>query len=224
MIPANAPPLGQHCINAFTRAVPASLCAFYHIDAKLEARDFLLYRMSTQMHQEYLKHYRCFDPLKPQNCAAVGLPVVSLQAGIARQLRRETELYQRFLQHNGVYDVVEIIASANNRPVVGLSMLRDASLGRFSSREFAVLHALQGLLELAANNTQQRLALDASDRLVGLTSREQEIAVLLREGACNKTVALRLGIGLPTVKTHLINLFRKLGVSNRTELVSALFL
>ncbi|MNC73626.1 CsgBAC operon transcriptional regulatory protein [compost metagenome] len=57
-----------------------------------------------------------------------------------------------------------------------------------------------------------------------LTPREQEIALLLREGISNKLLARELGVGLPTVKTHLINLFRKLGVSSRTELVSTLFL
>lgn len=48
--------------------------------------------------------------------------------------------------------------------------------------------------------------------------------MLLREGVSNKQLARHLDLGLPTVKTHLINLFRKVGVKNRTELVGALFL
>lgn len=65
---------------------------------------------------------------------------------------------------------------------------------------------------------------EADPRLAGLTPREREIAWLLRDGADNKTIARRLDLGLPTVKTHLINLFRKVGAGNRTELVSTLFL
>lgn len=57
-----------------------------------------------------------------------------------------------------------------------------------------------------------------------LTARERQIALLLRDGASNKLLARQLGIGLPTVKTHLLNLFRKVGARNRTELVARLFL
>jgi DNA-binding NarL/FixJ family response regulator len=57
-----------------------------------------------------------------------------------------------------------------------------------------------------------------------LTPREWQVAELLRAGLSNKEVARQLGVGLPTVKTHLINLFRKVAVSNRTELVTTLFL
>ncbi|WP_137819247.1 helix-turn-helix transcriptional regulator [Pseudomonas sp. 2FG] len=216
--------LGQRCIHAFTSLVPASLCAFYRVDERLEAQDFLLYRMTAQMHRAYLEHYRHLDPLKPLNCAASGRSVVSLQLGSAQQGRRDTELYQGFLQRNGVCDVVEIIALDNHRPIAGLSMLRDASLGRFNPNELAALHALQGLLELAARSPFEHPDRSTDERLQGLTSREREIALLLRDGVCNKTLAQRLEVGLPTVKTHLINLFRKVGVRNRTELVGALFL
>jgi DNA-binding CsgD family transcriptional regulator len=62
------------------------------------------------------------------------------------------------------------------------------------------------------------------DSLSGLTPKERQIALLLRQGASNKQLALELDVGLPTIKTHLINLFRKTGVTSRTELVGALFL
>ncbi|MCW5342331.1 response regulator transcription factor, partial [Pseudomonas aeruginosa] len=53
---------------------------------------------------------------------------------------------------------------------------------------------------------------------------EREIALLLRDGVSNKCLAQCLGLGLPTVKTHLLNLFRKTGARSRTELVKRLFL
>jgi len=212
--------LGQRCIAAFTRVVPATLCAFYRIDQQLQAGHFSLYHMSAQMHEAYLQRYRHYDPLRPRNCAAAGRPVLSLHMGMAQQGRHETEVYQGFLQRHGVCDVVEIIACRQDRPIAGLSLLRDASLGRFSPDELGTLHALQGLLEIAA----QAPYCTTDERLSQLTPREREIAWLLRDGMCNKTIAQRLDLGLPTVKTHLINLFRKVGVGSRTELVSTLFL
>lgn len=211
--------LGQRCIAAFTRVVPATLCAFYRIDPNLQARDFSLYRMPEQMHQAYLQRYRHYDPLQPRNCAAAGRPVLSLHMGMAQQGRHATEVYQGFLQRHGVLDVVEILACDGERPVAGLSLLRDNALGHFSVDELGTLHALQGLLEIAALAPYSQV----DERLANLTPREREIAWLLRDGADNKSIARRLDLGLPTVKTHLINLFRKVGVGNRTELVSALF-
>ena len=57
-----------------------------------------------------------------------------------------------------------------------------------------------------------------------LTYREEQIARLVRDGRSNKEIARDLALGQPTVKTHLMRMYRKLGVSNRTELVGALFL
>jgi DNA-binding CsgD family transcriptional regulator len=104
--------------------------------------------------------------------------------------------------------------------VAGLSLLRNAELGPFSAQELGILLPLQGLMQLAARTLVPR----GAEKLTQLTPRERQIALLLREGASNKQLARHLEVGLPTVKTHLLNLFRKAGVSNRTELVAALFL
>jgi len=58
------------------------------------------------------------------------------------------------------------------------------------------------------------------DPLIDLTPRERQIALLLRQGASNKQLAQELNVGLPTIKTQLINLFRKTHASRRTEWVT----
>ncbi|MDX1685313.1 MAG: response regulator transcription factor [Saprospiraceae bacterium] len=52
-----------------------------------------------------------------------------------------------------------------------------------------------------------------------LSSREYEILKLIATGLSNKEIAERLYISLPTVKTHISNLFSKLDVSRRTQAV-----
>jgi len=211
--------LGQHCLSVFREFVPASLAAFYRIDARLQACDFQLLGMQPPMHEAYLRHYRDLDPLRPEVCAAAGLPVLSLRQGQLRQSAASTHVYQGFLRRYAVVDAVEVIAHVGKRPVAGISLLRHADLGPFSAHELSRLLPLHGLMQLAA----QTLPIER-DSLHALTPRECQIALLLREGASNKAIARRLNLGLPTVKTHLLNLFRKVGVANRTELVGALFL
>ena len=53
-----------------------------------------------------------------------------------------------------------------------------------------------------------------------LTARQQEILALLTAGKANKEIAYQLGIGLGTVKQHMVALFKKLNVSNRAMAVS----
>ena len=51
----------------------------------------------------------------------------------------------------------------------------------------------------------------------GLTRREVEVLQLVSSGMTNRAVARALWVTSETVKFHLSNIYRKLGVSNRTE-------
>ena len=55
-----------------------------------------------------------------------------------------------------------------------------------------------------------------------LSARETEIAALLAEGKTNGETAELLFISQKTVETHLSNIFRKMRVSNRVQLVRAI--
>jgi DNA-binding NarL/FixJ family response regulator len=55
---------------------------------------------------------------------------------------------------------------------------------------------------------------------LGITPREREIILLIREGKTNQEIADELFISLATVKDHNNNLFRKCGVRNRVELAN----
>ena len=55
--------------------------------------------------------------------------------------------------------------------------------------------------------------------LDNLTAREREITLAVAEGKSNREVASQLDISEPTVKTHLTNIFKKLGVKDRVSLV-----
>jgi DNA-binding NarL/FixJ family response regulator len=58
---------------------------------------------------------------------------------------------------------------------------------------------------------------DEAARVVGLTQRETQAMRALARGLSNKEIADELSLTVPAVKSHLTNLYRKLGVSNRTE-------
>jgi DNA-binding NarL/FixJ family response regulator len=79
-----------------------------------------------------------------------------------------------------------------------------------------MLHLIE---ELASAYTALRDDVAAGARL---TRREQAIARLVAGGAGNKEIAQRLAISIKTVKTHLTNVFKKLGLSSRLQLALAM--
>jgi DNA-binding NarL/FixJ family response regulator len=54
-----------------------------------------------------------------------------------------------------------------------------------------------------------------------LSRREAEVLPLLQRGDSNAQIALALHVGVETVRTHARNIYRKLGVASRRELVPA---
>lgn len=52
-----------------------------------------------------------------------------------------------------------------------------------------------------------------------LRERERDVLLGIRQGLLNKQIAFRLGVSHATVKAHVSEILRKLGVSSRTQLV-----
>jgi DNA-binding NarL/FixJ family response regulator len=68
-----------------------------------------------------------------------------------------------------------------------------------------------------------RSASSAGEAVAGgqlLTCREAEVLPLLQLGRTNAQIALALDVGVETVRTHARNIYRKLGVASRRELVA----
>lgn len=82
----------------------------------------------------------------------------------------------------------------------------------------------------AAARGETVLAPAVASRLLGrmrapaeeqLSTREVEVLEFVREGCSNREIGQRLHISEATVKTHLIHIYGKLGVSDRTSAVMA---
>jgi DNA-binding NarL/FixJ family response regulator len=80
----------------------------------------------------------------------------------------------------------------------------------------AVRNLFEGSVAAAQGETHEPGLADA-----GLTRREADVLQLLAGGASNREISRQLFLSEKTVKAHLAAVFRKLGVSNRTQAAMA---
>lgn len=86
--------------------------------------------------------------------------------------------------------------------------------------EFAIIIALIGIIIfLFRKRKQPQQQSNKTFNLSLLTVKEREIIDLIASGKTNKEIALHLHVELSTVKTHLNNIYKKMGVSNRLAAV-----
>ena len=89
------------------------------------------------------------------------------------------------------------------------SVLKKAIFTIYSGEDYIDKAMLPVMNETVRNTTK------VSDEK--LTKRELEVLKLLSEGLYNKEIAYRLSISEKTVKNHVSNIFKKIGVSDRTQ-------
>lgn len=79
----------------------------------------------------------------------------------------------------------------------------------------------RGLMAEAMVNLKQqiRMELPASASMEQLTERQRDIVGWVAQGLSNKEISRRLSISPTTVKTHLHNIYERVGVSGRRHLV-----
>lgn len=233
------PALGA-AVSALAQLVRPSATVFYWVGADNEPSGFELFGMTEVMHRTYLQRYCTLDPMHPSRFSTQTGNVLTLAGELPETVRGASVYWQRFLNPHQVVDVMEVLlrdsapGAQGTRPAAAFSLLRMAPAEAFSADDQHHARAVQPLLEAAlvpalreqrAMRTHARHGTEVeNDIRPNLTHREQQIARLVRNGLSNKEIARDLALAQPTVKTHLLRMFRKLGVSSRTEMIGALFL
>jgi two-component system nitrate/nitrite response regulator NarL len=75
----------------------------------------------------------------------------------------------------------------------------------------------ESLVGALAENLREHKSVEGEDRYNTLTRRERSIMKMIAEGLTNKMIAKRLDIAETTVKVHVKNLLKKMGMRSRVE-------
>jgi DNA-binding CsgD family transcriptional regulator len=164
------------------------------------------------------------DPLHPFRLVPRKRRFVTMGDARAESPERHRD-FLSFLRSFGAEEAGEMIFRCNDTAVAGLSLVW---LGRRPEHRATVDvgTSLQSYIEFNLGNLWQ----DCTPQLAAapgeaaspydFTSRELEVIDVVCRGFTNQEIARHLNIGIATVKTHLIHVFKKAGVETRGELIS----
>ena len=111
---------------------------------------------------------------------------------------------------------VNVSIDALNYNVDGL-ILKNSSLSDFLSAINSILEDNQFIHPLILDAVNSYLAQTDNCKKTTLTKRETQILCMISAGYLNKEIGSELNISERTVKNHVSNLFKKIGVSDRTQ-------
>lgn len=133
--------------------------------------------------------------------------------------------YQEFYIPHDLHHSLQISLSMNNIFLGSLSFYRSKKQNEFSDHEIYFFELFKDHLAL---RLYQDLNLDNpkllytseidSKQKYGLTAREWEIAKLLADELSIEEIGSKLYISQNTVKKHIVNIYKKVGISSRREL------
>jgi FixJ family two-component response regulator len=150
-------------------------------------------------------------------------PVLKTNASIPREILDHCcSLQQRWekasrleMSHPLPPDIVHHPKLSYLRATISLKQLGAASIAR---PQFLIeCEELRPRSESELDQWKKRLP-----HLIRLTSREQQVVLLVCEGRSNSEIAEDIHLSLPMVKKHLYTIFRKLEVSSRSRLMALL--
>ena len=170
------------------------------------------------------------DDISVVGCVDSGEPVVALVGQTGPDV---VLLDVRMPGMDGLTVLEQLQARYPSIAVVMLSGIEDPVLVRAALERGAAAFVLKGIdprdLAGAVRQVMRGTIFRALDRPrvgtlsaleeAGLSPRELSILEALESGGSNREIAERLFVAEQTVKFHLTNIYRKLGVSSRTEAV-----
>lgn len=144
---------------------------------------------------------------------------------LPEEKRVETQYYKRYFASNGLHYGVTMILAKKNQFLGVITFFRTKEQEDFEYEDLLILDIVKEHLALRLYK-EFRLHSAAKDKLsvhqcvetYKLTKREETILRKLMDGDENDKICSELEITNNTLKKHILNIYKKLGISNRVQM------
>ncbi len=175
------------------------------------------------MTEAYARELWAIDPMHPSRFDDTDVIVLSNSMLMTDSAWIKSEIYEKFYRPNNMFHNVDVFFRRNERIFAVLSLVRAAKENSFTEREIHRLEVIQPFIQFTLNKIY--LPKRIHDRTTlseefELTPRELDVIELALTGASNKVLVEHLKVSQPTLRTHLQNIYAKIGVHSHSELIS----
>lgn len=194
-------------------------CVVYDIDRDLEATGHTTHDGNPGFLAAY-DRVRHLDPMRPGNFARKADRVVVTGWNFDALRLQRSQYYQDFMRPLRQTHKAELFfRNGSGRLVAGARLSRQTVNGAFSQHEVSLLQLVQPVIESHLTLARMQGAHARHAAFAALSEREWQVTEAAGQGLSNKEICLRIGTGLPTVKSQLASAFRKLSIRSRAELI-----
>ena len=144
---------------------------------------------------------------------------------ISDEKRVNTEYYRRVYRPNNWHYALQMIFGRNKSFLGVVTLYRTIGKEDFTYEDVFLMDMLKDHMayRLYQERThqmtaQEKLTMTEAVRKYNLTKREQTILGLLLQGMENAQICDQLSITVNTLKKHILNIYRKLGIRNRVQM------
>lgn len=192
--------------------------------------------VSVNIHEKYIKnYYEYFQHIDYTRWIFFQPnPIIYRDTDLlSNKLRESTEYFKNWMQPTNTYFGAGSTIISDGTLLGSVTLFRSASHDNFSERDLFILEILNSHLsnrlsqaypQGIKNNIVQIQQSNNLKEKYGLTNRELEIIQLVSNGLSNQEISRALFISETTVKKHLNNIFKKLNICSRTQLVKLIYL
>ena len=144
---------------------------------------------------------------------------------VNEEVRKKSPFYQNYLKVFDLVNIAGIVIASGGQFKGAITLYKKEKNGDFSDTDMYVLKQILPHLQAKFESEEEQMLKNEQSisyllkNQYLLTNREIEIIGCVYGGLTNRAIAGQLGIAPNTVKKHVYNLFYKLGVNSRVQLV-----
>lgn len=213
--------LGMNTLH-FARSILGTSVGFFSwLSPSGEILEPELYGTERAGWDEYIAEYACHDPLNIGKSVSEKRRLV-LYSSERESSRADVRAYESFRSRYSIADELSFIFWSDGVPFATLAAIKIGSDRPFNANmlDWAAMRDYFEFTLSAHPRVRKVRLLRALELRFNMTAREIEVIELLCSGASNAAIGTVLDIAVPTVKTHVLNIFEKLGVESRAAVAA----
>lgn len=215
-------------LKMLTRLIPFTRAFFLMCDENNDiiVENSAFYNINEQKQQDYINKFYQQDYIK--YIINDTRSIVFRDTDILEEdARKQTEFYKEFLSPQDLPFGSGIVFIKNENLLGILNLFRNNEIGNFTDKELNILNIFKDhLTNIIYSLRKNSVAIDGTSNVhicelekYNLSKRETEIIKLMLDGLSNQEISDSLVISISTVKKHIYNIFTKLGINSRLQML-----